>query len=753
MNKNIFLGGVIVLALLITVSAAIAAPTVTLNTPADSSSDADGDVTFAYTAGNSPTSCGLYTNITGAWAVDQTDSTITNGINTFAKTSIADDTGFIWNIMCTDGINQTWGSSNRTLTIDINDQPVWVTTIDDQPSIQEDSGELTIIADLSSYVADADNDTITFTVQTEDTSKVDCSVDSDGENLKITPASNYAGTAICKIRASDGSLYADDEFSITVANVQDAPVWSTAIPDQTMVQGTDLEIELDDYASDIDEDSLSYSVTSSDNSKLSAFISSDELELEADDDATGTVNIEVTVTDGTDSAIDSFAVTIRASEAKLTIPTELKLGNSNQDRNDTAEGNFDIENTGVYGDKTLTNTRISFDALSSFGGTVTFSTSALGTFTSELTLSSISPGNKQTVYVKVDIPEDAYGGVSTAGTIKIDSTEKSDSFDLKVETKAGLKFSDLDISVSEGEDKNLQSASEGYKIDKEAAPGTDIDISFKLENTFSESEDIEIQDIEVEILLEEMGDEDEQEEVIEVDDIDADDKSDSYTLTFHIPYQLDEDDYEISFDVTAEDENGANHKISKTIKIPVAKEKHDLAFTTSLIPSTLGCQRSAEFEVEVFNIGDNDEENIDVLVKNEDLGIDLKQRLEDLDEKWDDDDNSDKATFMLNIPADASTGDYSLIVTVYRDNKDEKEGSESVTLTIEDCSGTITTPADTVVVDTTTVTDTPEPANVDITDSLETPFTETETFTVLLIVGIVVIIALIVLLAIWGLKK
>lgn len=756
-SKKIIFGGIIILALILSVMSAIAAvPTVTLNSPADNAVDIDGNVTFAYTLNNGASVCELYTNISGTWQSTGTPNTSpNNGINTFDVNSIADNTEFIWNVKCTNLDGSAFASANRTLTIDINDAPVWITHIDNQPSIQEDSGE-TNLFDVDSYVIDLDNDTLTFTVQTEDTSKVDCSIDSTGKNLKIKPAANYYGTTSCTIRASDGSLYADDTFSITVANVQDAPDFKTPVPDQTMVAGTSKNINLNDYAEDVDGDSLSYSATSSDTSKATAELSGNTLTISALANVTGTATVDVTASDGAEQAQDSFVVTIRAAETKLSLPSSLKLGSSSQDRGEYVNGNFEISNTGVEGDTTLTNLKVTFDKISSYDGNVTFSTSSSGTYTQDLTLSNLSYGEKTTVYVKAFIPEDAYGGVFNAGKIQIASAEKTSSFNLNLETALKLKFADLDISVDEGDDSNIEDEDSGYEIDKDAAPGTDIEIAFKLENTYTDSEDIEIKDIEAEFILEDMGDEGEQDETVEVENLNADEKSESYTVTFKVPYQVAEGKYDLEMNIEGIDDNDAKHKFSKTFKINVAKESHQIALKADLIPDTVSCQKSSDLEIEVFNIGDKDENDIDVEVTSTKLGIDLSQAIDKLDNKWDANDNNEKLSFTLDIPEETAPGNYPVKIEVYRDNKDKKELSASYTLKIEKCSTGTVTSTDEEEITVIDKTETAEPVadtKIDITDSLETPFTETTAFMVLLIIGIIAVIALIVLMLFIAFRK
>ena len=765
--KKLLTGFVLVLALLITVASALAAaPTVTLVSPADNEIDSDGSVIFTYNVTdteNNVTICSLYTNIGGIWGETLNDTTISIGTNTFPKSSIPHSV-VAWNVLCTDNESLTdWGDSNRTLTIDINNAPAWVTNIPDQPNILEDSGVNSIISDISSYVSDADNDAITFTVQSENATKVDCLIDTNGHNLKLTPATNFFGTSTCTIRATDdhGSsytkLYADDTFTITVANVQDAPSFTKVIPDQPIVAGTSLpSITLTQYATDVDGETLTFTAVGSDDSKLTASVAGSALTLSAASGVTGTVNVEVTATDGTASANDTFSVTIRGPESKLTLPASLTVGSPTQQRNTNVTGSFDITNSGDSGDSPLTSIRVYFEGSSSYDGDVTFSTSSSGTYASELNISSISVGNKQTVYIRAVIPEDAYGGISTIGNIKVDSAETSGSFELKAQTELKLGLADLDITVSEGDEKNIQDKAEGYLISKDAEPGSEVTVTFKLENTFSSSDDINIDDIEVTINLEDMGDEGDQEESVTIESIDANDESDSETATFTIPYQLDEGEYTLTFEAEGTDNNDAKHRFTKTYKINVAKESYALKFDQSLTPETVTCSGSSDLEVEVFNIGNKDALDIDVEVTNSNLGISLKQSTDKLKYKWDSDGNSEKFVFTINTASNTTAGDYPLTIKVYRNNKKELEGSDMINLKVLACSTpatTTTTPKEDIEVHGTTSSITPDKSTVEITESVETPFLESNTFVILLIAGIAVVVVLIGLLLVMAFRR
>jgi uncharacterized membrane protein len=406
----------------------------------------------------------------------------------------------------------------------------------------------------------------------------------------------------------------------------------------------------------------------------------------------------------------------------------------------------------------LTNLRVYFSASSSYSGNVTFSDSASGTYTSEYSMASLAPGASQTVYAKVFIPEDAYGGVASIGKIYVESSElTSQYFDLQTETKAGLKFNDLDISVSEGEDNGIQSESDGYIVAEEARPGTEIEISFKLENTFSSSEDISIEDITATLTIDEMGDEEERDEEIDVENLDAGDESETYNANFSIPYQLDEGKYDLIFEVEGTDDNDAEHRLYKRIQIEVVKDTHGFEFDTELESDTLCAGGSTTLNVEVFNIGTKNEEDVEITVKNTKLGINLKQTVDKLDYNWDDDDNSDELEFTINIPENATADDYMLIIEATRAKQDDAESESKVELIVDACKAVQDTAADEEeeieVQDTKAPVVTPEKSAVEITESAETPFLESNTFVILLIAGIAVVVVLIGLLLVMAFRR
>ena len=112
--------------------------------------------------------------------------------------------------------------------------------------------------DLSGYFTDADSDTLTYHAVSSDTSKATVSL--SAATLSVTPVAQ--GTATITTTATDpnGAL-ATQRFTMTVKQANRAPVSTSQIPDQSMVVGIGLSLDLSGYFSDADGDTVTYAVT------------------------------------------------------------------------------------------------------------------------------------------------------------------------------------------------------------------------------------------------------------------------------------------------------------------------------------------------------------------------------------------------------------------------------------------------------------------------------------------------------------
>lgn len=100
---------------------------VSLDSPADNSTNSSSDITFAYTPifqYGTAENCSLWGNFTGNWSLNVTNSTgITNSTsNYFIVNGIANQSLVLWNVECFDNTtNSTFAPSNYTLFIDLQE--------------------------------------------------------------------------------------------------------------------------------------------------------------------------------------------------------------------------------------------------------------------------------------------------------------------------------------------------------------------------------------------------------------------------------------------------------------------------------------------------------------------------------------------------------------------------------------------------------------------------------------------------------
>jgi len=133
-----------------------------------------------------------------------------------------------------------------------------VFTSSPSPQMQEDSvGVIT----LSDFVEDPDSDTGDLVYSVDDVSNLGFEV--NGDQLTVTPAANWFGQRTTQVTVTDAEGNSDQaSMQIVVNAVNDAPVLS-ALPQQSMGQNSTVEVDLSDYASDVDneESDLSWSFT------------------------------------------------------------------------------------------------------------------------------------------------------------------------------------------------------------------------------------------------------------------------------------------------------------------------------------------------------------------------------------------------------------------------------------------------------------------------------------------------------------
>jgi len=243
-----------------------------------------------------------------------------------------------------------------------------------------------------------------------------------------------------------------------------------------------------------------------------------------------------------------------------------------------------------------------------------------------------------------------------------------------------LLITDMDVKVGSKTDKNMDF---GDKIREEARPGDAVKFTIEAKNNFTSTEDLKIEDIEVTVTIDGIDDGDELEEEDEIKDL-KDGKNNDVTVEFVIPLEVDEDTYDVSIEVTGEDENGITHTVEFDLELEVEKEDNEIKFLrNSLTPSEIKCGRTLQLSTAVINTGQDDEDDVVLEITNAELGISLRE-IFDLTSDAFDDDSKFRKTFTLSMPQDVAPGIYPLQSKVtFNDGSDTE--TETTELLVAQC--------------------------------------------------------------------
>ena len=447
-----------------------------------------------------------------------------------------------------------------------------------------------------------------------------------------------------------------------------------------------------------------------------------------------TGNIIIEYDNGT--LMSLLTLTVVAPSYSFSLPSEINLGTVSQ--NTTQTTTFLVKNNG---NAPLTNVNVSSNAASKYN--VAFNQTNIG---------KLAVGENRTIKLNAIIPYDESGGTKTLGNIYIMSTERNASFPLKATVQGRLEIDDLDVKVDGDTDSNLDDED---TIDKDAKSESEIEFNIKIENGFTDDEDIEIENIQVTITIEDIDDGDDLEEDSSEFDLDAE-ESKRVKVNFELPVDVEEGDYNVVIHVEGEDEDGNDHELDWTLELKVEKESHEIKIRkASVSPSTVDCTRRTDLNLELMNIGKNEEDEVYYLISNSALGISIREGPFELSDDFDDDNNILKAIHTIYIKDNQAAGTYGLEIRVYYDT-DKIDDYKRVDLVVNDCSTTTddttdddtdTTTGDTTgqtTDDTTGQTTTPDITPIDVMPP-ETTFRDSTSYLALLGLLIIIVIAGIVL--------
>ena len=253
-------------------------------------SDADGD-TLTITANSSSE-----TVATVSVASDQTALTVSpqsSGTTTITVTA-KDGNG---------------GSVDDSFDVTVKSAPVVASAIADVRGLFIGDGHEVPVSDVFS---DADSDALTITATSSSDAIATAAVAADGSSVNLAAKSRGTATVTVTAQDSDGNTVSD-AFDVAVLNR--APTVASAIADATIVNETGThKASLSGVFIDADEDSLTISAVSSDETVATASVSADYATLTVSAQAHGTATITVIANDGNGGSVeDTFTITVKTA--------------------------------------------------------------------------------------------------------------------------------------------------------------------------------------------------------------------------------------------------------------------------------------------------------------------------------------------------------------------------------------------------------------------------------------------------------
>ncbi|WP_406628073.1 putative Ig domain-containing protein [Pectobacterium carotovorum] len=236
---------------------------------------------------------------------------------TFSGTPANGDVGNLTiKVTATDGSNASVSTTFGLSVTNVNDAPVVSTPIPPQNVAQGGGFNFTV---PDGTFSDPDGDSLTLSATLANGSPLPSWLRFDPTigTFSGTPGNADVGTLVIRVTATDGSNTSiSTSFSLTVTNVNDAPVVATPIPPQNVAQGGGFNFTVPDGTfSDPDGDTLTLSATLANGSPLPSWLRFDPtigtFSGTPGNADVGTLVIRVTATDGSNTSIStSFGLTV-----------------------------------------------------------------------------------------------------------------------------------------------------------------------------------------------------------------------------------------------------------------------------------------------------------------------------------------------------------------------------------------------------------------------------------------------------------
>ena len=287
-----------------------------------------------------------------------------------------------------------------------------------------------------------------------------------------------------------------------------------------------------------------------------------------------------------------------------------------------------------------------------------------------------SSATETAIIVKAVIPAtlDAVSGRGIAGKFIIGTINcNGETEDLYMQRENKLSFDDVYLTYGDDSEK----LSDGENVD-DLKPGDGVSIEADIENTYSNSEDVEIDDVDFFVEADNDLDVDEEESIGRI----SEDDKDTEKVSFDIDSDADEGNYDLFIWTLGSDYYNAKHGDQIKVDVEIDKEKDDVSLKrVSLNPSSVSlCNRPyATVIVSIENIGKNDQDEVMLTLRNTLLNYYQKLTQIELEE-----DDLKTKRFTIEVPTSAKAGTYRFEVEVYNDDN-EITDTQEVTLLVKKC--------------------------------------------------------------------
>jgi hypothetical protein len=368
------------------------------------------------------------------------------------------------------------------------------------------------------------------------------------------------------------------------------------------------------------------------------------------------------------TGFSAFTVVDSDSLFGLSLPSKLDVSG---DRNTNATSSFVIANNGRL---PITNIQLKLTIFQNFSIQISKDNINFGT---SLPLFNLAPGDQQTIFLKATVPQTV--PVFTVANLEYSSVEVGNRtlpITVKLPSKLSINRVDLDI---DGRDRVV---SPGVVYEVEPGDSFDVDIEFK--NLYTFQQDIDIEDIDVDIEIKRIDDGDELDDEEEISVLRAEDTKD-VDFDFIIPLEADEGKYTVSIKAVGRDLRGQSHSANLDFQIDVEKQLHDVRILKAeLLPRTVDCNRQSSLDLEVKNIGRDDEDDVAVEVTSSALGLNFYEDNIDLSNDGFDSDSSYEKILVIRTTKETQAGDYPVSIKVFR-RSSRIEDSRTLNLQVAEC--------------------------------------------------------------------